>query len=114
MLGVIENVLVKVDKFYFLVDFIMLDMEEDRNVSLILRQPFQSTGWTLIDVKRRELFLRVQDKQVTFKVFKATPQPPDIEKCFKIDTKDKPIVETLKKEPQKLLSEESSAQVYQV
>ena len=44
MLGVIENVLVKVDKFDFLVDFIMLDMEEDRNIPLILGRPFLSTG----------------------------------------------------------------------
>ena len=35
-LGVVENVLVKVDKFYFPTDFIVLDMEEDRNVPFIL------------------------------------------------------------------------------
>ena len=28
--GIIEDVLVKVDKFIFLVDFVVLDMEEDR------------------------------------------------------------------------------------
>ena len=32
----IENVLVKVDKFIFLMDFIILNMEEDREVPLIL------------------------------------------------------------------------------
>ena len=35
-LGVIEDVLVKVNKFYFPADFIVLDMEEDSNVSLKL------------------------------------------------------------------------------
>ena len=34
--GIIEDVLVKVDRFIFLVDFIVLDMEEDREVPLIL------------------------------------------------------------------------------
>ena len=29
-LGIIEDVLVKVDKFIFLVDFVVLDMEEDK------------------------------------------------------------------------------------
>ena len=38
-LGVIEDVLVKVGKFIFLVDFIVLDMEEDREVPLILGRP---------------------------------------------------------------------------
>ena len=35
-LGVIEDVLIKVDKFYFPANFIVLDMEEDSNVPLIL------------------------------------------------------------------------------
>lgn len=48
--GVVEDVLVKVDKFIFLVDFIVLDMEEDREIPLILGLPFQATGRTLIDV----------------------------------------------------------------
>ena len=55
-----------------------------------------------------KLILRVQDEQVTFKVFEATPQPSNVKKCFKIDTKDKKLVEAQKKEPQKLLSKESN------
>ncbi|XP_020235538.1 uncharacterized protein LOC109815280 [Cajanus cajan] len=35
--GVIENMLVKVDKFTFLVDFVILDMEENSTVPIILR-----------------------------------------------------------------------------
>ena len=53
-LGVLEDVLVKVDKFYFPVDFIVLDMEEDSNVPLILGRPFLVTGRTLIDVEKRK------------------------------------------------------------
>ncbi|XP_062113110.1 uncharacterized protein LOC133824257 [Humulus lupulus] len=34
--GIIEDVLVKVDKFIFPVDFIVLDMEEDEDVPIIL------------------------------------------------------------------------------
>jgi len=48
---VIEDVLVKVDKLYFPVDFIVLDMDEDREVPLILVHPFLATGKTLIDVQ---------------------------------------------------------------
>ena len=86
LLGIIEDVLVKVDNFNFLVDFIMLDMKEDRNIPLILKRPFLDTGRTLIDVEKGELILRMQDEQVNFKMFKATPQPSNVEKCFKIDT----------------------------
>ncbi|XP_062113998.1 uncharacterized protein LOC133825010 [Humulus lupulus] len=48
--GVIEDILVKVDKFIFPADFIVLDMEEDSNVPIILGRPFLATGQALIDV----------------------------------------------------------------
>jgi len=48
--GIVEDVLVKVDKFIFPVDFVVLDMEEDEDVQIILGRPFLATGKTLIDV----------------------------------------------------------------
>ncbi|KAM6543476.1 hypothetical protein CsatB_007923 [Cannabis sativa] len=48
--GVIEDVLVKVGKFIFSTDFIILDMEEDANISIILGRPFLATWKVLIDV----------------------------------------------------------------
>jgi len=48
--GVIEDVLVKVDKFTFPVDFVILDMEEDTEVPLILGCPFMKTARVIIDV----------------------------------------------------------------
>ena len=42
--GVIEDVLVKVDKFIFPKDFIVLDMEEDKEIPIILGMPFLATG----------------------------------------------------------------------
>ena len=48
--GVIEDVLVKVDKFIFLADFIVLDMEEDTEIPIILGRPFLATGRSMIDV----------------------------------------------------------------
>ena len=48
--GLIENVLVKVDKFLFLADFVILDMEEDDKVPIILGRPFLATGKAQINV----------------------------------------------------------------
>ncbi|XP_073153053.1 uncharacterized protein [Henckelia pumila] len=56
--GIIEDMLVKVDKFIFPVDFVVLDMEEDLDMPLILGRPFLATGKTLIDVQKGELMLR--------------------------------------------------------
>ena len=68
--GVMENVLVKVDKFIFLEDFIVLDMEEDKEVPIILGRPFLATGGALINVQKGELKLRVQDDEITFHGFR--------------------------------------------
>ncbi|XP_015388567.2 uncharacterized protein LOC107178198 [Citrus sinensis] len=50
--GKIEDVLVKVDKFIFPMDFIVLDFEADKKVPIILGRPFLATGKTLIDVQK--------------------------------------------------------------
>ncbi|GJY95816.1 reverse transcriptase domain-containing protein [Tanacetum coccineum] len=48
--GVAENVFVKVGKFYFLADFVVLDFIADPRVPLILGRPFLRTTHALIDV----------------------------------------------------------------
>ncbi|KAA3465471.1 Retrovirus-related Pol polyprotein from transposon 17.6 [Gossypium australe] len=62
--GIIEDVLVKIDKFIFLVDFFVLDMVEDSDVPLILGRPFLATARTIIDVGTGELVLRVGDETI--------------------------------------------------
>ena len=73
--GIIEDVLVKVDKFIFPADFIVLDMEEDKEIPIILGRPFLATGRAMIDVQRGELKLRVQEEEVKFNVFEAVRHP---------------------------------------
>ena len=53
--GIIEKVLVKVDKFIFSMDFVVLGMEEDKEEPLILGRPFLATGQAVIDVKNGKL-----------------------------------------------------------
>ncbi|KAL5560436.1 hypothetical protein UlMin_036647 [Ulmus minor] len=91
--GIIEDVLVKVDKFIFPAHFIVLDMEEDREVPLILGRPFLATSRTLIDVHQGKLILRVQDEQVTFNVFEAMKFPSNVNSCFEISILDRVIAE---------------------
>ncbi|XP_052291732.1 uncharacterized protein LOC127900608 [Citrus sinensis] len=79
--GKIEDVLVKVDKFIFLVDFIVLDFEADKEVPIILGRPFLATGKTLINEQKRELTMRVNDQQVTFNVLEAMKNPNELEDC---------------------------------
>ena len=78
--------MIKVDKFIFPKDFIALDMEEDKEMPIILARPFLSTGRAMIDVQRGELKLRVQDDKVKFNVFKAMRHPSESDTCFMIET----------------------------
>ena len=84
--GVIEDVLVKVDKFIFPADFIVLYMEEDKEIPIILGRPFLSTGREMIDVQRGELKLRVQEDEVKFNVFEAVRHPAESDTCFMTKT----------------------------
>ncbi|KAH9704245.1 hypothetical protein KPL70_011377 [Citrus sinensis] len=93
--GKIEDVLVKVDKFIFLVDFIVLDFEADKEVPIILERPFLATGKTLIDVKTRESTMRVNDQQITFNVLDAMKSPDEIEDCNFISVVDFVVTEKL-------------------
>ena len=82
----IEDVLVKVDKFIFLADFIVLDMEEDKEIPIILGRPFLATGRAMIDVQRGELKLRVQEDEVKFNVFEVVRHPAESDTCFIVET----------------------------
>ncbi|XP_019260686.1 PREDICTED: uncharacterized protein LOC109238653 [Nicotiana attenuata] len=66
--GIVEDVLVGVDKFVFLMDFIVVNMEENREVPLILGRPFLATGRAILDILERQLMLRVGEEKVIFKM----------------------------------------------
>ncbi|GJS61198.1 reverse transcriptase domain-containing protein [Tanacetum coccineum] len=65
-IGIAEDVYVKVVKFQFLADFVVVDFDADPRVPLILGRSFLKTGRALIDVYKGELTLRVGKEAVTF------------------------------------------------
>ena len=84
--GIVEDVLVKVDKFIFPMDFVVLDTKEDRAAPMILGRPFLATGQSLINVKNRELTLRVGEDQVKFNLYKSMGFPStENASCMRID-----------------------------
>nr|GEU82257.1 reverse transcriptase domain-containing protein [Tanacetum cinerariifolium] len=65
-IGVAEDVYVKVGKFHFSVDFVVVDFDADARVPLILESSFLKTGRALIDVFEGELTLRIGKEAITF------------------------------------------------
>ncbi|XP_070040159.1 uncharacterized protein [Nicotiana tomentosiformis] len=84
-LGVIKDVLVRVDKFILPEDFVILDCEVDYEVLIILGRPFLATDKALCDVEAGELTFRVGDEQVVFHVCKSMRQPNSNEMCSFVD-----------------------------
>nr|GEX97576.1 reverse transcriptase domain-containing protein [Tanacetum cinerariifolium] len=70
-IGIAENMLVKVGKFTFPADFVILEMEEDSKVPLILGGPFLHTADAVIRVKQKQLNLGVGTKQMIFNIDSA-------------------------------------------
>nr|GEV48817.1 reverse transcriptase domain-containing protein [Tanacetum cinerariifolium] len=66
LVGVVEDVYVKVGLFYFSADFVVVDFNADSRVPLILRRSFLKTKRALIDVFEGALTLRVSKEAVTF------------------------------------------------
>ena len=84
--GVLEDVLVKVGKFIFPVDFVIMKMEEDTQVPLLLGRPFLEIGAALIDVQKGELTLRVGEEEVHFNLNKGLEQPDvDAGSCMTVE-----------------------------
>ena len=80
--GILEDVLVKVGKFIFPVDFVIMQMEEDTQVPLLLGRPFLATRAALIDVQKGELTLRVGNEAVHFNINRSLEHPDvDADSC---------------------------------
>ncbi|XP_057719974.1 uncharacterized protein LOC130934411 [Arachis stenosperma] len=85
--GVVEDLLVKVGELIFPADFVVLDMEEEPNTSIILGRPFLATARVIIDVQKGELVLILHEEKMVFNVFKAMSYPKEpIGKCMMVDT----------------------------
>nr|GEV00916.1 hypothetical protein [Tanacetum cinerariifolium] len=84
-----QDVFVKVGKFHFLTDFVVVDYVVDPRIPLILGRPFLRTERALIDVYGKELTLRVDDEAITFKVGQTSKYSyNDAESINRIDVID--------------------------
>ncbi|XP_061338968.1 uncharacterized protein LOC133285716 [Gastrolobium bilobum] len=114
---VVEDVLVKVDKFIFPVNFVILDMEEEDTESpLLLGRPFLATARSLIDVEQAKLMLRVNEETITIDVFEAIKHPIDVEDCFRVEVIQEAVEEVIEEENSSLeedkFKEETSVEYF--
>ncbi|KAL5537987.1 hypothetical protein UlMin_045695 [Ulmus minor] len=81
--GVIEDVLIKVDKFYFPVDFIVLDTQPVENlkaqIPVILGRPFLATSNAIINCRNGVLKLSFGNMTVELNVFNVAHKGVEID-----------------------------------
>ncbi|KAK8685284.1 hypothetical protein V6N13_041289 [Hibiscus sabdariffa] len=82
--GKIEDILVQVDKFIFLADFLILDCETKDDAPIILGRPFLATSRVLLDFGNKELILRVDDQHVKFTLQKTCKCETKADDCWMI------------------------------
>ena len=65
-MGILHDVLVKVESFIFPADFVILDCEVDFEVPIILGRPFLAMGRALADMERGQMKFWLNNEEVTF------------------------------------------------
>ncbi|KAJ9546801.1 hypothetical protein OSB04_019344 [Centaurea solstitialis] len=66
--GIAEDVIVRVDRFDFPADFVILDIKDEVKVPLILGRPFLNTASVVIHVADRELSLGIGEDRITLSI----------------------------------------------
>jgi hypothetical protein len=88
--GIIEDVIIQVDNFYFPVDFIVLDTEPVANptkmIPVILGRPFLATANANINCRTGIMKIRFGNLKVKLNIFHTFQQPLDKAKCFFLDS----------------------------
>lgn len=63
-LDILHDVLMIVESFIFLVDFVILDFE----IPIILGKPFLATRCALVDIEKRQMTFRLNNEEATFNI----------------------------------------------
>lgn len=79
-LGITRDVVIRVEMFRFLVDFMVMDMGENSNIQVIMGRHFLASSGALIDVLHRTITLRVKRETVDYMcITNHQPQPTNSE-----------------------------------
>ena len=78
-IGILHDVLVKVELFIFPADFVILDCEVDFEVPIILGRPFLATGRALVDMEKGQMKFRLNNEEVTFNICMSMSQSGELQ-----------------------------------
>ena len=88
---VLYHVLVEVESFIFLEDFVILDSEVDFKVSIVLGRPLLATGCALVDMEKGNMKFRLNNEEATFNICRCMNQSGELQTVSVISFKVKSI-----------------------
>jgi hypothetical protein len=87
--GIVEDVLIKVDKFYYPVDFTVPDTEPvpclDKQIPVILGRPFVATANACINCRTGVMKISFGNMKIRLNIFTAFQNASDQKACFFLD-----------------------------
>ena len=78
-IGILHDVLVKVESFIFPAEFVIVDCEVDFEVPIILGRPFLATGRALVDMEKGQINFRWNNEEVTFNICRSMRQSGELQ-----------------------------------
>jgi hypothetical protein len=85
----VEDVIIKVDKFYYLVDFIVLDIEPvpypEKHIPVILGRHFLTIANACINCRTGVMKISSRNMKIRLNIFTAFQNAPDQKACFFLD-----------------------------
>ena len=78
-IGILHDVLVKVESFIFMENFVILDYEVNFEDPIILGRPFLATGRALVDMEKRQMKFRLNSEEVTFNICRSMRQSGELQ-----------------------------------
>ena len=93
-IGILNDVLVKVESFIFPADFVILDCEVDFEVPIILGRPFLATGRALVDMEKGQMTFRLNNEEATFNFCRTMRQSGELQSISVVSHKEKMKKET--------------------
>ncbi|KAL2922058.1 DNA damage-inducible protein 1 [Bienertia sinuspersici] len=98
-LGILEDVPLRVRKFFIPCDFVVIEMEEDAQVPIVLRRPFLATAGAIIYMKNGKITFEVGNEKIEYNLLNSMKAPSTGETIYRVDALHEVIEAKATKKP---------------
>ncbi|XP_050889968.1 uncharacterized protein LOC127095301 [Lathyrus oleraceus] len=93
LVGILEDILVRIDQLYIPIDFVVMDINENSNIPIFLGRPFLATTGVIVHVKRGKLTFEVGEENIEFILSYFMKAPAINDTCCFVDIIDECLEE---------------------